>query len=180
MSIKENVINKIIEIEGGYVDDPADSGGETNFGITIDVARKYGYMGPMRDLPKSLAFEIYSKRYWDSMELDSIKKIYPMVAAELVDTGINCGVGRASTFLQVALNAFNNQGKHYKDIDEDGDIGPGTLRALNAYYDRRGVEGGLVLFRALDSQQGAHYLRLSRHRAKDEKFTYGWYLHRIG
>ena len=32
-------INELIEREGGYVNDPKDSGGETKFGITVATAR---------------------------------------------------------------------------------------------------------------------------------------------
>lgn len=37
--MKDKIINEIIRVEGGYVNDPRDSGGETNFGITVAVAR---------------------------------------------------------------------------------------------------------------------------------------------
>ena len=36
-------INDLILREGGYVFDPQDSGGETNFVITVAKARSYGY-----------------------------------------------------------------------------------------------------------------------------------------
>ena len=48
MSLKQRVIDQIIKVEGGYVNDPSDSGGETNYGITKHVARKYGYKGSMK------------------------------------------------------------------------------------------------------------------------------------
>lgn len=35
--MKENIINEIIRVEGEYVNDPSDSGGETNFDITLEV-----------------------------------------------------------------------------------------------------------------------------------------------
>ena len=41
--LKDDTINHIIEIEGGYVNDPNDSGGETNYGVTEKVARDNGY-----------------------------------------------------------------------------------------------------------------------------------------
>ena len=42
--MKTKIINEIIGVEGGYVNDPSDSGGETNFGITVAVARQFGYV----------------------------------------------------------------------------------------------------------------------------------------
>mgnify|MGYP002715655281 FL=1 len=44
--------------EGGYSNNPRDPGGETMWGITSQVARKHGYMGPMRDLPLTEAKRI--------------------------------------------------------------------------------------------------------------------------
>ena len=134
MSIKKRVIDKIIEIEGGYVNDPSDSGGETNYGITKSVARQYGYKGSMKDLPRSVAFEIYEKRYWSSMLLDEVQKVAgDHVAEELADTGVNTGVHRASEFLQRSLNVLNNREKHYADLKVDGDIGARTVSALKAF-----------------------------------------------
>ncbi len=46
---------RLIAVEGGYVNDSADSGGRTNWGITEAVARAYGYNGEMSELPRSLA-----------------------------------------------------------------------------------------------------------------------------
>jgi lysozyme family protein len=66
------------------------------------------------------------------------------------------------------------QGKHYADIREDGDVGPATLRALDAYLKRRGKEGEAVMVKALNALQGARYLDLARRRAKNEDFVYGW------
>ena len=179
MSIKEEVINEIIRVEGGYVDDPDDSGGETNFGITIGVARKYGYYGPMKDLSRDLAFQIYADKYWNPLNLDAIEELSPSIAKELADTGVNMGIGRAADFLQQSLNALNNGGSLYPDIAEDMDIGPATMGALKAYLKKRGTDGELVLHRMLNCLQGAFYVSLSRRRQKDEKFVYGWFKHRV-
>jgi len=179
MGLKEDVINGIIAVEGGYVNDPNDSGGETNYGITKAVARKFGYEGDMKNLIREMAYHIYSVRYWDALSLDDIERIAPKIAEEMADTGVNMGVGRAATFLQVALNAFNNKGAYYADIMEDGDIGPGTMRALKSFVAKRGEKGQEVLRDALNCQQGAFYIDLTRRRQKDEAFVYGWFLHRI-
>ena len=180
MSLKNKIIDKIIEIEGGYVNDPNDSGGETNYGITKRVARKYGYSGNMIDLPRSLAFEIYEKLYWDSMRLDDIEEIAgEKVAEELADTGVNMGIGRASEFLQRSLNVLNNREKDYKDLEVDGSVGGKTLSALKSFVDKRGDQGALVLYAMLNSLQGAFYITLAERREKDEKFIYGWFKSRV-
>jgi len=179
MSLRNKVITHILDVEGGHVNDPEDSGGETNWGITIAVARKHGYTGRMIDLPRDMAYQIYSEIYWDSMHLTAIESFSFLVAGEMADTGVNQGVGRASTFLQIALNAFNNREQDYPDIAEDGNIGSGTLSALKALFDKRGNDGMLVLTKALNCQQGAFYLDLTRRRQKDEKYVYGWFNNRV-
>ncbi len=45
----EKAFEEIILHEGGYADDPADSGGKTMYGITEAVARNSGYRGEMKD-----------------------------------------------------------------------------------------------------------------------------------
>lgn len=171
---------KLGPIEGGYVDDPSDSGGATNWGVTERVAREHGYTGHMRDLPQATARAIAKRAYWDPLQLDVIDMLFPALAWELFDTGYNAGVARAARMLQRALNALNNRQTHYADVSVDGGVGSGTLTALRAYLARRGIdEGGKVLLRALNGLQVEHYTRLVEAREKDEKFYYGWLLHRV-
>lgn len=179
MSIKDKVINEIIRVEGGYSNNPNDSGGETMYGITAAVAKRYGWTRPMNQLPKSFAYSIYSRIYWDSLLLDQVEKIYPEVAAKLADIGVNMGVGRAGEFLQRSLNVLNNQAKFYPDITVDGLVGGRTLNALKSYYEKRGMKGEEVLFRMLNCLQGAFYVSLAERRQKDESFIYGWFSNRI-
>ena len=54
------LIDELIEREGGYVNHPADRGGPTRFGITEAVARAHGYAGPMKWLPREEAAAIDS------------------------------------------------------------------------------------------------------------------------
>lgn len=179
MTYKNQFINEIFKVEGGYVDDPDDSGGETNFGITERVARRFGYKGPMKDMPKFMARVIYEGLYWDTMNLDHIEKLSPSLAKEMTDTGVNAGISRAGEFLQRSLNVLNNREKLYTDIVVDNDVGPQTLRTLEKYLRVRGSAGELVLFNMLNCLQGAFYVELAERREKDEKFIYGWFTHRI-
>jgi len=102
--------------EGGFSDDPADSGGATRYGITEAVARRHGYAGPMRELPAALARDIYRADYWDVQQLDAIALLSRAVARELFDTGVNMGIAQAGEFLQMSLNAFNRQAVDYLSL----------------------------------------------------------------
>lgn len=179
MLLRDKVINEIIRIEGGYVNDPSDSGGETNFGITERVARQAGYMGSMREMPRKVAYNIYAERYWHALNLDVVASISEPIAEELADTAVNMGVGRAAEFLQRCLNVLNNGGSHYPDLKVDRDIGPRTTLALEKFVTKRGVEGEGVLFTMLNALQGAFYVELAERRQKDEKYIYGWFKNRV-
>jgi len=177
MSLRDNIINTIIEAEGGYINDPGDSGGETKYGITKSVARAHGYDGLMIDLPRAVAFEIYSNTYWHSVNADALQRESDAIAREVVDTGVNMGPGRAVSFLQRALNVFNQRGNLYDDIKVDGQNGPATIIALRCYLKKREEA---VLLTSLNCLQGAAYVELAERREKDEKFVYGWFKNRVG
>ena len=176
MRSKQEIIDDIIRVEGGYVNDPADSGGETNFGITEEVARAFGYTGAMRDMPRATAFDIYARRYWDAVRGDELAALSETVAFEVVDTGVNMGQARAVTFLQRALNVLNVGGKLYDDLAVDGLAGPVTVAALRDYLAARSEA---ALLKALNCLQGAAYIELAERREKDERFVYGWLRNRV-
>lgn len=179
MSAFDKLVDGLIGREGGYVNNPNDPGGATRWGITQRVARKYGYQGDMRTLPRDTAVDIYRQQYWTDPGFADVAAISEAVAEELLDSGVNLGVTWPALWLQVALNGLNNQGKIYADVDEDGDVGPGTLRALKAYFAARGKEGEAVLLRALNCLQGARYIDIARGRQASEGFLYGWLRTRV-
>lgn len=177
--LKKKIIDEIMKTEGGFVNDPSDSGGATKYGITETVARQVGWMGKMQDLPYQFAFDVYAHLYWDALQLDDIEQRSPEVAAELADTSVNLGTMRAGTFFQRCLNALNNEAKDYPDMIVDGRVRVGTVRAFNKFMDRRGTVGSIIMCRALNSLQGAFYIELAERRQKDEKFLAGWLLNRV-
>jgi len=175
----DDYIEALIAREGGYVDHPNDRGGPTNWGITEQVARAFGYHGRMQDMPRSLAKSIYLERYWEAPNFHLINEHSAAVAEELLDTGVNMGPGVAARFLQRALNVLNAEGKHYPDITVDGAIGRMSIAALRAYLAHRGKDGHVVLVRALNAQQGVRYIELAEARPSQESFVHGWLLHRV-
>jgi lysozyme family protein len=175
------LIDALLEREGGYVNNPADKGGPTNFGITEAVARSQGYAGPMQTLPREEAAEIYARLYWLRPRFDEVAKRSDAVAAELFDTGVNMGPAVAVTFLQRALTALNRNGRDYPDLVPDGRIGPTTLTAFDSFLKVRGqASGETVLLRALEALQGERYIRLAELRPANEAFLYGWLANRVG
>ncbi len=176
-----DLIDELIEREGGYGNHPADKGGPTRFGITEAVARAHGYAGAMADLPRDEAAAIYRRLYWLRPRFDQVAARAPRVAAELFDTGANMGPAVAATFLQRALTALNRGSKDYPDLIPDGRVGPSTLAALDCFLEVRGKRSGeTVLLRALEALQGERYLRLAEKRPANEAFLYGWLANRIG
>lgn len=172
-------IDALIKREGGYVNHPADRGGPTNWGITEQVARAYGYGGRMQDMPQGVARQIYLERYWTQPRFNLVNDHSAPIAEELLDTGVNMGTGVAARFLQRALNVLNLEGRTYPDIVVDGAIGRMTLAALQAYLAHRGRDGHVVLLRALNTQQGVRYIELAEARPSQEAFVHGWLLHRV-
>jgi lysozyme family protein len=80
--------------EGGYVNDPMDPGGETNFGIS---KRAYPHLN-IKDLTKEQASEIYHRDYW--IKAGCFEIAHPLDIV-VFDTSVNLGVSRATDFLRV-------------------------------------------------------------------------------
>lgn len=176
----EQLLDKLIQREGGYSNHPADRGGPTKWGITEHVARTFGYAGAIKDLSQETAKQIYRQTYWKGPHFDSIATITPIIAEELFDTGVNMGPAIAIGFLQRALNALNRNGKDFPDIAVDKVLGPRTIKALHSFISVRGKGGEKVLLKAIDALQGEHYITLAEHRPANKAFLYGWISNRIG
>ncbi|MDR7062004.1 MULTISPECIES: glycosyl hydrolase 108 family protein [unclassified Sphingopyxis] len=169
------ILAAVFSVEGGYVNDPRDPGGETNHGVTKQVARANGFDGPMRDLTKVQAGDIYTKQYIEKPGFVPVIDLSPAVGHELVDSGVNAGPGRAARWFQETLNHLNNGGRDYADIAEDGQVGPGTVAAFRSLKAKRGAELSCVLvLRLLDAKQAGHYMRLAANDNKFEAFMVGW------
>lgn len=113
----DQAFTKLLGHEGGYVNHPNDPGGETMWGVTVAVARKFGYAGSMRDLPQDIAKKIYRSTYWDSVRADELPA---GVRYAVFDAAVNSGPGQSIRWLQRALG-----------VADDGKLGPITLAAAN-------------------------------------------------
>ena len=120
----------ILEHEGDWVDDPADRGGETRFGISLkmivstlgikpaDLGLLDFNPGCMKLLTKGKACEIYRKYFWDKHNLDAV--IDQNAATKIFDATVNMGSRWGVKCAQRACEA-----------DDDGILGSKTLAAIN-------------------------------------------------
>ena len=157
----KKVFERTILFEGGYSDNPYDSGGKTMYGITEKVARDYGYKGEMEDLSLELAREIYKTNYWDSIRLDEIEK--DTIQELMFDTGVNMGTGRGVLIAQKAYNILNKE-----IIIEDGIIGSQTISSINTYKYERDLAFWYVMLRA------ERYYDIVRANETQKEFIRGW------
>ena len=103
-----------VGVEGGYVNDPADPGGETRYGISkrahpdVDI----------KSLTLDQARDIYRRDYWQAASCDSMPE---RIGHLVFDCAVHHGVKTAIKLLQRALK-----------VADDGEFGPITLGTLTA------------------------------------------------
>lgn len=107
----DRAFEETIGLEGGYVNDPDDAGGETNFGIS-----KRSYPDEViAEMTIERAKEIYRRDFWDRLLLNDL---HPHVAGEIFDTAVNTGPRTATKIAQRALRKVLNgyQFMHYVGV----------------------------------------------------------------
>lgn len=124
----EPAVKIVLKHEGGYVDDPNDSGGETNFGIS---KRTYPYLD-IRNLTVEEAKEIYFNDFWSKYAYDKIQS--QKLSNKLFDISINVGSKRAHEQFQLAINSIHRMNEldfANNIIKVDGWVGEKTAAAAN-------------------------------------------------
>ena len=112
MSRFDEAFEHVVGVEGGYVNDPNDPGGETKYGISKRAYPNINIVGLTLDNAK----QIYLDDYWTQVRGDELP--WPL-AYFVFDAAVNQGVQQAKKLLQKALGTV-----------QDGIIGQNTLRAL--------------------------------------------------
>ncbi len=116
--------DRLIANEGGYVNNPLDPGGETNWGITWPILRRAIGIGilpketTISSLSRDQARIIYRALFWEPAKLDEYD---PALAFQVFDFAVNSGIETAVRKLQ-----------HAAGVADDGNVGPVTLAAIKA------------------------------------------------
>ena len=133
MTTVQDLAREIVAREGGFVNDPDDLGGATNFGVTLGTMRRLGIdldrnnsvdIKDVRALSADQAVDIYVEYYFNRPRIAELPQV---LQPSVFDMYVNAGTG-ALKILQRLLTQMG-----FPCVD-DGAIGTGTLAQAGAAY----------------------------------------------
>ena len=127
----EEITQEIIKREGGFVNDPDDPGGATNYGVTIHTLRSLRGEATIEDVRKLTpkeAEEIYKKHYFYAPKID---KLPIPIQSSVYDMQVNAG-RNAIKILQRLLAEFDEK------VTVDGSLGSQSFGATQRTFDKAG------------------------------------------
>lgn len=166
MQSVSEIAREIVAREGGYVNDPDDPGGATNYGVTIHTMRRLGLdlngdgrvsAQDVRQLTRQQAEEIFINHYF---RRPGIARLPEPLQASVFDMYVNAGAN-AVKILQRLLRQMGQQ------LDVDGAIGPHTVAATNAAY----AAAPNHLVDAYGIARRNYYFRLADKRPASRKYA---------
>lgn len=159
-------INRLIEREGGFVHDPNDRGGATQYGITQHTLTlwtgRQASADDVRKLDKRTAREIYYSWYYIKPGINELPMLLQPV---MLDTCVNMGQKRAIKMLQDALIC------HGHDCGKiDGRIGTKTIASAFAAVEHMGD----ALVKSLVRRRVIAYENMVKADDTQRRFLSGW------
>ncbi len=173
--IPKRIIQKLFLIEGFRSDHPADSGGETTYGVAKaywpQYYKKWG--GPPN---WKQAAEFYEIEFWNPLRLGDVHDY--RVAFEIFEQAVNLGIRRASRFAQVSVNLVLQK----EVLVVDGRIGPKSIDAINRLTKRNTLRllvvlnGTQYMYYLFRTDQMTRTLKLFRTSEREDQavFFRGW------
>ncbi|WP_147112069.1 holin-associated N-acetylmuramidase [Tateyamaria sp. syn59] len=164
-SVRE-IASEILRREGGFVNDPDDPGGATNFGVTIHTMRRLGLdldrdgdvdVRDVRLLTRDQAIDIFITHYF---ERPRIAELPAALHATVFDMYVNAG-GNAIKILQRLLAEFQ------EPVSVDGALGPQTIGATGRVF----AKAGDHLVDAYGIARRNYYFRIADNRPASRKFA---------
>ena len=148
----------LLNQEGGYVNDPADPGGETNFGISKRSHPNENIVGMTHDR----AAQIYLRDYWIGTppNFNRCDEMPYQIALPVFDFAVNAPAVVARKAFQKAVGAH-----------QDGVLGPRSMEALILKLKRRSALQ--VGMRIIDIRL-ARYVHRVQSGSSSPKFLLGW------
>ncbi len=125
-----DIAMEIVAREGGYVNDPDDRGGATNYGVTLATMQRLGIdltqdgrvtEADLRKLTRARAAEIFVQHYFKETRLDQLPEA---LQASVFDMYVNAG----SNAVRVLQRMLAQMGF---DLEADGALGALTIKAAH-------------------------------------------------
>lgn len=162
--------------EGGFVDDPSDSGGATKYGISLNFAKGHPAffdvngdgtvtVEDIKALTAAQAAEAYVEFFYTPARLDQLPNVSNIVM-QVFDMAVNMGVNIADGESE-AVKVL----QHALALTADGEIGPQTLNAVNAL-----VNAGRATYlnNSIVDARIKVYEEIVAAHPQDAKFLKGW------
>jgi lysozyme family protein len=150
-----NAVARVLHDEGGYVNDPSDAGGETNFGIS----KRSNPDVDIKNLTAEQATDIYWNQWWLRY---GFYKLKGDVAGKVFNLAVLMGASHAVIILQRALRACSGI-----VVTETGDLNVQTTMTANSALN---TDGLLAAIRS----EAAGYFRAVAMKGDNDKFLDGW------
>jgi len=166
MATVRQIAQEIVNREGGYVNDPDDPGGATNFGVTIHTMRRLGLdldrdgtitSADVKRLTRAQAVEIFLEHYFNRPRIAELPAaLQPSVFDMYVNAGSN-----AVKILQRLLVEMGYA------VSVDGALGPQSLAAVRTAF--RAAPDEMV--DAYGIARRNYYFRLADRRVASRKYA---------
>ena len=131
----------------------------------------------MKEMTQETAANIYVTNYINKPGYGDLIALSPAVGQKVVDAGVNTGPRQSSLWFQRSMNALSRGGQDFPQINVDGKLGTGSIKAYEALRRVRGnVRACELTIKLMDAQQANHYMSLT----KTPQYIPGWIDHRIG
>jgi len=164
--------------EGGFVNDPVDPGGATNWGMSIRFlitnasdSDGDGFLDgdfdkdgdidvdDIKNMTVEQARDLYRTHFWDKCGYEEIADF--TVAARMFDMTVNMGPKQTGKICQRALNKLGH------NLKVDGAVGPKTRATINCTNSE-------MLMAEIRQEHAQFYLNLIAAKPKFEKYRKGW------
>lgn len=180
LSSFEFAVRFVLSNEGGLSENPNDTGGITNHGVSLRFLRELPSENlkrlgifylvteqTIRDLTIDQAILIYKYEFWEKEKFDQI--ICNIAAAYIFDMAINHGISKGIKLVQRSLWAANPDLSRKLLLKDDGVLGEDTLYRINEF-----CNDNCVLIGALRATRAGFYRLLVEKNPKDREFLNGW------